>query len=157
MLHRSAATPQTRDNLKQGTLLLLVYNKTTVLYASAAVCTAQYLPSALRDQGKRQLDCLGIATAVLGMCHSIAAQHGTQHADLAAARMMVSDDHCWLALPQHQQQQQQAGPVAASSSGAEDVQQLIHVEVTDPRWAHHCFLLPPEALHKKWWMNFIKC
>ncbi|WIA30131.1 hypothetical protein OEZ86_000224 [Tetradesmus obliquus] len=97
----------------------------------------QYLPSALRDQGKRQLDCLGIATAVLGMCHSIAAQHSTQHADLAAARMMVSDDHCWLALPQQQQQQQQAGHVAASSSGAEDVQQLIHVEVTDPRPLKH--------------------
>jgi hypothetical protein len=88
----------------------------------------QYLPSALREQGKRQLDCLGIATAVLGMCHAIAAQHSAQHADLAAARMMVSDDHCWLVLPQ-----QQAGSGAASSGGREDAQQLIHVEVTDPR------------------------
>ncbi|KAF6265242.1 hypothetical protein COO60DRAFT_1036222 [Scenedesmus sp. NREL 46B-D3] len=66
------------------------------------------------------------------MCHAIAAQHSVQHADLAAASMMVSDDHCWLSLPQ-QQQQQQAGHAATSSTGSDDVQQLVNVEVTDPR------------------------
>jgi hypothetical protein len=88
----------------------------------------QYLPSALRDSGKRQLDCLGVATAVLAMCHLAAAKVPELHAELQYARMLVSDDHCWLALPANTQ---------GSSSGAGDggvaQPQLVHVEVTDPR------------------------
>lgn len=75
----------------------------------------QYLTSALRDGGKRQLDCLGIATAVLALCHQISQQQPTQHAELAGSRMMVSDDHCWLSLP--------------ADEGGTDLQ----IEVTDPR------------------------
>eukprot|EP00878_Enallax_costatus_P028988 GHUV01031362.1.p1 GENE.GHUV01031362.1~~GHUV01031362.1.p1 ORF type:complete len:267 (+),score=98.31 GHUV01031362.1:122-922(+) len=74
----------------------------------------QYLPSALRDTGKRQLDCLGIATAVLALCQQIS-QHHQQHADLASSSMMVSDDHCWLS-------------VSGAPGGPE-----VQVEVTDPR------------------------
>eukprot|EP00878_Enallax_costatus_P044449 GHUV01053079.1.p1 GENE.GHUV01053079.1~~GHUV01053079.1.p1 ORF type:complete len:155 (+),score=46.07 GHUV01053079.1:96-560(+) len=82
------------------------------------LCSAlQYLPSALRDTGKRQLDCLGIATAVLALCQQIS-QHHQQHADLASSSMMVSDDHCWLS-------------VSGAPGGPE-----VQVEVTDPRWAH---------------------
>lgn len=78
------------------------------------VCCLQYLPSALRNSGKRQLDCLGIATAVLALCQQISQQH-SQHADLASSTMMVSDDHCWLRL-----------------AGAADGN-WVQVEVTDPR------------------------
>eukprot|EP00878_Enallax_costatus_P038404 GHUV01043627.1.p1 GENE.GHUV01043627.1~~GHUV01043627.1.p1 ORF type:complete len:543 (+),score=232.84 GHUV01043627.1:96-1724(+) len=79
------------------------------------LCSAlQYLPSALRDTGKRQLDCLGIATAVLALCQQIS-QHHQQHADLASSSMMVSDDHCWLS-------------VSGAPGGPE-----VQVEVTDPR------------------------
>lgn len=69
----------------------------------------QYLPSALRDSGKRELDCLGIATCVLALAHEISSQQ-PEHADLASAVMVVSDDHCWLR-----------------------VQQQHDVEVTDPK------------------------
>jgi len=88
------------------------------------ICS-QYLPSALRTSGKRQLDCLGIATAVLAMCHHIAAQWPLLYADLAASTMVVSDDHCWLALP---------APTAADGGGSSSNQQqeLMYVEVTDP-------------------------
>jgi multidrug resistance efflux pump len=106
----------------------------------------QYLPSALKDTGKRQLDCLGIATAVLAACHMAAAQWPDAHRELAHARMMMSDDHCWIALPQ----QHAAAPAAAAAgaaaaaaaaaaadaghgSAAGQQQQLVHVEVTDPR------------------------
>lgn len=78
-------------------------------------CALQYLPSALKDSGKRQLDCLGIATAVLAMCHHIALQSPAQHADLANTAMVVSDDHCLMVV----------GPDA----GGPDA---VFVEVTDP-------------------------
>lgn len=93
-------------------------------------CCVQYLPSALRDSGKRQLDCLGIATAVLALCHHIAAQHPQQHGHLAAAQMVVSDDHCWLALPAADQ------PLTAGDTSTDQVapaqQQMVYIEVTDP-------------------------
>jgi hypothetical protein len=88
------------------------------------LCCVQYLPSALRDSGKRQLDCLGIATAVLALCHHIAQQ--PQHALLAAAAMVVSDDHCWLSVPAA------AMTAADASCHQEQQQQLVYVEVTDP-------------------------
>lgn len=96
--------------------------------ACSLVCVClQYLPSALRTSGKRQLDCLGIATAVLAMCHRIAAQWPQLHADLAASTMVVSDDHCWLALP---------APTTADDGGggssSNQQQELVYVEVTDP-------------------------
>ncbi len=74
---------------------------------------SQYLTCALRESGKRQLDCLGMATAVLALCHDIAAQDA-QHAQLSGARLMLSDDHCWIAV------------------AAEDGEDR-HVEVTDSR------------------------
>jgi hypothetical protein len=96
----------------------------------------QYLPSALKDSGKRQLDCLGIATAVLGMCHHIAAQQPEQHADLAACIMVVSDDHCWLALPAQGSENTAAEPASAGTVPTTQQQQqqklMVYVEVTDP-------------------------
>lgn len=77
----------------------------------------QYLPSALKDGSKRQLDCLGIATAVLALCQQISQQYPQQHADLAASSMVVSDDHCWLSLP------------------SADGNAVLQIEVTDPRCA----------------------
>lgn len=82
----------------------------------------QYLPSALRSSGKRQLDCLGIATAVLAMCHAIANLEPPQHADLAHCQMTVSDDHCWISLPRQ-----------TDLTGAAGDEPRLHVEVTDPR------------------------
>lgn len=96
--------------------------------AAAAVCM-QYLPSALRESGKRQLDCLGIATAVLAMCHQVAAQQPEQHSQLAAVVMVVSDDHCWLALPAAGQAAAAAGD---DSSSDQQQQEVVHIEVTDP-------------------------
>lgn len=103
----------------------------SLLLAQTAACHVsdlQYLPSALRDTGKRQLDCLGIATTVLGMCHQIAAQWPAQHWDLADTVMCVSDDHCWLGVPATQQPQ----VATADTSHREQQQQLVFVEVTDP-------------------------
>lgn len=91
---------------------------------SSPLRCVQYLPSALRDSGKRQLDCLGIATAVLALCHHIAAKQ-QQHAHLAAAAMVVSDDHCWLSVPAEVL-------TAADASCDQEQQQLVYVEVTDP-------------------------
>jgi hypothetical protein len=92
----------------------------------------QYLPSALRGTGKRQLDCLGIATAVLALCHHIAAQHPQQHGHLAAAQMVVSDDHCWLALPAADQSIPGTSVNTNIDQGAPAQQQMVYVEVTDP-------------------------
>jgi hypothetical protein len=92
----------------------------------------QYLPSALRESGKRQLDCLGIATAVLAMCHQVAAQQPEQHSQLAAAVMVVSDDHCWLALPAAGQAAAAGATVDGSSGGQYQQQEMVHIEVTDP-------------------------
>lgn len=58
---------------------------------------AQFLPSALRESGKRQLDCLGIATAVLAVCQQLGGPGGPEP-QLAGAHLMVSDDHVWLAV-----------------------------------------------------------
>eukprot|EP00775_Hariotina_reticulata_P006427 gene6427-6658_t len=83
----------------------------------------RFLTSALRLSGKRQLDCLGIATAVLAMCHAIAELESAIHGDLAHCQMMVSDDHCWITLPLK----------ADCAAAAADDDQRLHVEVTDPR------------------------
>jgi hypothetical protein len=98
------------------------------------VFALQYLPSALRDSGKRQLDCLGVATCVLAVSHQIAQQHPLQHQDLAAAVMVVSDDHCWLALPARRPAGAAAAAAEAGSSQQEqqEQQELVYVEVTDP-------------------------
>jgi hypothetical protein len=60
---------------------------------------AQFLTSALRQSGARRLDCLGIAAGALALCRAAAAAEPGAHADLAGARLVVSDDHCWLRLP----------------------------------------------------------
>ncbi|KIZ07908.1 hypothetical protein MNEG_0025 [Monoraphidium neglectum] len=62
---------------------------------------AQFLVSALRPSGARRLDCLGLAAAALALCRALAAAEPGRHADLAAAEMLVSDDHCWLRIPPH--------------------------------------------------------
>lgn len=92
----------------------------------------QYLPSALRESGKRQLDCLGIATAVLAVCHQVAAQQPEQHSQLAAVVMVVSDDHCWLALPAAGQAAAAAAGDGSSSGDQQQQQEVVHIEVTDP-------------------------
>lgn len=76
----------------------------------------QYLTCALRDSGKRQLDCLGIATAVLAICQQLSAEDS----DLSGCHMMVSDDHCWIVVE----------PAAAAAASNKD----IRVEVTDCRY-----------------------
>ncbi|KAI7841369.1 hypothetical protein COHA_004987 [Chlorella ohadii] len=46
---------------------------------------------------KKQLDCAGVVTTVYSICQALS-QRYPQHADLAAVRMQVSEDHCWLQL-----------------------------------------------------------
>jgi hypothetical protein len=70
----------------------------------AGVFALQFVTSALQD-GKKQLDCLGIATTVLALTQhlgqQLAAAGDTATGDvLAGVRMVVSDDHCWLVLQQ---------------------------------------------------------
>jgi hypothetical protein len=110
----------------------------------------QFLPSALRDTGKRQLDCVGIGTAVLAMCHAVAAAAPQQHGELSAAMLVVSDDHCWIGLPVNLSQHSNSTVAQAAATVAplckqqqqqqEHHQQqqqqqrvLVHVEVTEPR------------------------
>lgn len=58
---------------------------------------AALLPGGPPPGVKRQLDCAGVVTTVYSLCQALS-QRFPQHADLAAARMQVSEDHCWLQL-----------------------------------------------------------
>lgn len=46
---------------------------------------------------KRQLDCAGVVTTSYALCHALSRRY-QQHAELAAARMQISEDHCWIQL-----------------------------------------------------------
>ncbi|KAF8069557.1 hypothetical protein HT031_001674 [Scenedesmus sp. PABB004] len=96
----------------------------------------QFLPSALRTGGKRQLDCLGIATAVFCIARGAAALHGDVHADLAGCGLALSDDHAWLTLPPAGAPCGGRGGAPSNEPGQQQQEQgeaLVHVEVTDPR------------------------
>lgn len=47
---------------------------------------------------KRQLDCAGVVTTTYSLCQALFQRHPERHADLAAVRMQVSEDHCFLQL-----------------------------------------------------------
>jgi hypothetical protein len=90
-------------------------------------CSVQYVTTALREQGARTLDCLGIATVVLALCQQLGQEQqqggavGNSSGSAAGApslsdsHLMVSDDHCWVTL--------------APGGNLED-KQVVHVEVT---------------------------
>jgi hypothetical protein len=69
---------------------------------------------------------------VLALCHHIAAQHPQQHGYLATAQMVVSDDHCWLALPAADQPATRTAGETSTDPVAPAQQQMVHIEVTDP-------------------------
>ena len=76
-------------------ILQHVYNFAALLLVPANGSTAG--PAGL-PAAKRQLDCAGVVTTTYAACQALAARHPAEHADLAAARMQISEDHCWLNL-----------------------------------------------------------
>jgi hypothetical protein len=72
-----------------------VYNFAALLLVPANGSTAG--PAGL-PAAKRQLDCAGVVTTTYAACQALAVRHPAEHADLAAVRMQISEDHCWLNL-----------------------------------------------------------
>ncbi|KAL3136760.1 Menin [Trebouxia sp. C0009 RCD-2024] len=64
-----------------------------VLHVQHVYVFTQHLKHGTKSS-KRQLDCGGVVTTVLAICQRLAQEYG--HADLAACRFQVSEDHCWL-------------------------------------------------------------
>jgi len=58
------------------------------LYSFIKILEAQ------KQQAKRHLDCAGVVIAILATCQHLAKRE--KHADLAACRLQVSEDHCWV-------------------------------------------------------------
>ncbi|KAK9839917.1 hypothetical protein WJX74_000318 [Apatococcus lobatus] len=81
----------------------LIWSKLTgvfakdILHAQSVWTFARALAAGKgKGKGKRQLDCAGVVTTTLAVCQRLALD--PEHADLAACRFQVSEDHCWLTL-----------------------------------------------------------
>ena len=74
-----------------------VYNFAALRPVPVGASSAGPGPAGL-PAAKRQLDCAGVVTTTYAACQALAVRHPAEHADLAAARMQISEDHCWLNL-----------------------------------------------------------
>jgi hypothetical protein len=66
-------------------------------HAQHVFCFAALLAPDVVPGVKKQLDCAGVVTTAYAACHALSRRF-SQHRDLAAARMQVSEDHCWVQL-----------------------------------------------------------